>query len=113
VLLDRRIDNVVPRWDGETVLATDLAGSAGLRTDLGAEVVDLLDDQLLHAFDTVLFLKAEVEFGIANRLVRGVVPDLKVRVRQRLLAADAFRGVETQHLREKVDCQGVGVREQG
>ena len=48
----------------------------------------------------------------ADRLVRGVVPDSEVRVVERLLAGDALRGVEVEHLREQVERERVGLREE-
>lgn len=58
------------------VLATDLAGSASMRPNLGPERVNLLNDQLLHAFDRVLVFETEIKLGGAYRFIRGVVPDL-------------------------------------
>jgi hypothetical protein len=49
--VDRRPGKTVP------VLPADLAGSARLRTNLGAERVDFIDDQLLHPFDRILLFE--------------------------------------------------------
>lgn len=49
--------------------------------------------------------------SFTRRLIRGVVPNLKVGVSQRLFAADSLGGVKAQHLREQIDRKGVGVRE--
>jgi hypothetical protein len=51
-------------------------------------------------------------YRITDRFIRWIVPDLEVGVVERLLAADSFSGVETQHLREKVYREGVGMREE-
>ena len=49
--------------------------------------------------------------GLADGLVRRVMPDSKVRVLQRLIAGDALRGVKVEHLGEQIERQRVRVRE--
>ena len=48
----------------------------------------------------------------AHGLVGGVVPDLEVRVLERLLAGDALRGVEVEELAEQIDREGICAREE-
>jgi hypothetical protein len=97
---------------------------------LRAEALDLVDNEAFHALNGVFVLKAEVEgldelvsvnqnrwvgdktHGGAHRLVGRVVPDLEVRVVQRLLAGNAFRGIKVEQLREEVDCERVCAREE-
>ena len=49
--------------------------------------------------------------GLADGLVRRVMPDSKVRVLQRLFACDALRGVKVEHLGEQIERERVRVRE--
>jgi hypothetical protein len=44
------------------ILPTNLAGGSGLGSDLSAEGVDFLDNELLHALYRIFLLKSEVEF---------------------------------------------------
>ncbi len=81
VFLYRRAQDLVPAGIGETIeigqtrkynsptfCATYLSwrriwpAARGLRTYFRAEGVNLVNDQALHAVDTVLFLEPEVEF---------------------------------------------------
>lgn len=40
------------------------------------------------------------------------MPHLEVGMVQRLITADALGWVEAEHLGKKIDCKGVGVREE-
>lgn len=116
------------------VLPTDLTSCPCLCPDLGAEGVNLLDDETLHALNGVLLFEAEIErlresrvstaieilhspmnnaHGCTDGLVSGVVPDGEVWVVQRLFARDALGGVEVEELGEEVDSERVGTREEG
>ena len=46
----------------------------------------------------------------ADRLVRRVMPDSKVRVLERLVAGDAFRRIKVEHLGEQIEREWVRVR---
>ena len=48
----------------------------------------------------------------ADRLVRRVMPDSKVRVLERLVAGDAFRRIKVEHLGEQIERERVRMREQ-
>ena len=101
------IDNV-----NRPILTSDLSCRSGLGTNLCAEGVDFSNDQLLHSFDTVFLLKAEIEllnksvqtllrvkldietYGVTNGFIGGIMPNLQVGVVQCLLTTDAFSGIE-------------------
>jgi hypothetical protein len=84
----------------------------GLDADVLAEAVDLVEDHLAHLADVLDDLEVEVEGGGAAGLVRGVVPDVQVRVLERRLHGDPGRRVECQHVVEEVERVGVGVGEE-
>ena len=48
-------------------------------------------------------------YRLTNGFVSRIVPDLQVRMVQRLLTADPFGWVKAQHLREKIDSKRVCV----
>ena len=80
---------------------------------LSPERMNLLNNQLLHPFDRVLILEAEVELCGANRFVRRVVPDLEVWVVQGLFASNSFRRIEVEHPRQEIDRERVGMGNKG
>ena len=101
------------RTGGDALLATTRSlGCARLTANLRAEQCNLIDDQLLHTLARLLRFETEVELGRAGWLVGGVVPNGEVRVLKRLLAGDALRGVEVEHLGEEVEGERVGLREE-
>lgn len=65
----RQFFNLAAKNNRSPLLTADLTRSPGLRTNFSAEGVDLVDDQLLHAFDAVFLLKAKVEFLLIAVLV--------------------------------------------
>lgn len=44
-----------------------------------------------------------------DRLIVGVMPNLKVRMLECIFAADPLCGVKAKHLAKQVDRQGIGV----
>lgn len=62
-----------------------LALLTGLDADVLSESGNLIQDHLSHVTDVLDNLKVKVEGGGAPRLVRGIVPDVKVRVFERFL----------------------------
>lgn len=113
---------------GSPLVATlghgDLAGAALLArstasTTLSGDGADelseshhLVQDHAAHLADILNHLKVEVEGGGAVRLIRGVMPDVEVRVLESLLHADTGRGVKGEHLVEEVEGVWVGLGEQ-
>jgi len=75
--------------------------------------MNLLNNQLLHAFDRVFVFKAKVELVGANWFICGVVPDLEVGVIQGLFASDSFRRIEVKHPGQEIDREGVGMGDEG
>ena len=75
--------------------------------------MNLLNNQLLHAFDRVFVFKAEVELGGTNRFVCGVVPDLEVGVVQGLFASDPFRRIKVKHPGQEINRERVGMGDEG
>ena len=51
-------------------------------------------------------------YGLANRLISGIVPHSQVRVVQGLFACDALRRIEVEKLLEQVDGKRVRARKQ-
>lgn len=83
----------------------------GLLTDCCTEADDLVEDHVAHLRDVVDNLEVEVKGGRAARLVRGIVPDVQVRVLECLLNRDTRGGVEGQHAVQQVQSIGVGIGE--
>jgi len=75
------VHNFLARWDGQAILTPDLFCGTGIQSpDLSPEIMNLLNNQLLHAFNRILVFEAKVELIGADRFIRRVVPDLKVGV---------------------------------
>lgn len=77
-----------------------------------SEPVDLVQDHLAHLAHVLYDLEVEVESCGAAGLVRGVVPDVEVRVFEGGLNGDPGGRVEGQHVVEEVERVGVGVGEE-
>jgi hypothetical protein len=79
VVRDRgRGDDLVPCWNGQAVLPPHLArAAAGRPADLGAEGIDLVDDEALHAVDGVFFLEREVKL-LLGLVISTIVCNRKV-----------------------------------
>ncbi len=59
----------------------------------------------------ISFLSAvEATHSVTCRLIRRMVPHLKIRMLERLLAAHTLGGVEAEHLRQRVQCERVRLR---
>ena len=56
-------------------LSADLTRGPSLRTDEGAESVDLFHDEALHSLDGVFFFEAEVEFLSSKKIRCSSVPE--------------------------------------
>ena len=95
------------------ILTADLSSGTSMRPNLSPERMNLLNNQLLHPFDRVLILEAEVELCGANRFVRRVVPDLEVWVVQGFFASNSFRRIEVEHPRQEIDRERVGMGNKG
>lgn len=76
------------------------------------EALNLLDDQLPHAFGAVLPLKVKVELVLAFWFVGRLVPHGEVRMLERLVAGDALRRVECEKLGEEIEGKRIGLREE-
>lgn len=76
------------------------------------ELTHLVEDHLAHFRHFVDNFKGKVKGGGADGLVGGVVPDAEVAVLEGLFDADTLRGVEGEHLVEKVEGVGVGAGEE-
>jgi len=75
--------------------------------------VYLVNDQLLHAFDRVLVLEAEVELGGASWFIGRIMPDLKVGMVQGLLTSNSLRRIEVEHPGQEIDRERVGMGYKG
>ena len=95
------------------ILATDLSSCTGVRPNLSPERMNFLNDKLLHSLDRVLIFKPKVEFGGAHWFIGRIVPDLKVRVVQRLFAGDSLRRIEVQHPGQQIDRERVCMGDEG
>lgn len=91
-----------------------LRGGLRLRLlpDQSPEAHYLVVDHVAHLLHVLDHLKVEVEGRRAGGLIRGVVPDVQVRMLKGLLNRDTRRRVERKHAIEQVESIGVGVGEQ-
>ena len=75
--------------------------------------MNFVNNELLHPFDRVLVLKAEVELGGTDRFICGVVPNLKIWVIQCFFASNSLRRIKIEHPGQEIDCERVGMGNEG
>lgn len=78
----------------------------------GTKVDHLVVDHPTHILNVVQGFKVEVKRRRARRFVRGVVPNLQVRVFQSLFDRDPRRGIECQHPVQKIQRVWIGAGEE-
>ena len=128
-------DDQTVSYDKAKEIATGMIAAFVDRT-VETKGLHFFNNEALHALDAVFIFESEVERLVrhtvralavciciydmeetstnrgADGLVRGVVPDVEVRVLKGLLAGDTLCGVEVEQLAQEVDGKRVCTREE-
>ena len=80
-------------------------------SDMGSESLDLIVDHFPHFAHIFDNLECEIKGSRTTRLVRSVVPYLKVAVFQCLFHADSSGRIKSKHQVQEVKCIRVGIAE--